>query len=107
MDCKVAFQTYEDAYTEMDYQTDEFVPEMSLGIKEILAQFAYVDNMRLVDLMKQGYTAPDDDDDFDLPDFDSLDIAQKQEYYEHSKEFIKKFEDEQARLKASQEQLKE
>ena len=39
----------------------KFVPEMSLSIKDILSQFAYVDNVRLADLAAQGYNQQDDD----------------------------------------------
>lgn len=72
----------------------KFIPEMSLPVKDILSQFAYVDNVRLLDLMKQGYFG-DETDDFETPDFASLDIAEKQELYEKSKEFIAKYEQEQ------------
>lgn len=94
---KIAFEPrpLEEAMTIVDQSEDKFVPEMSMDVKTILSQFAFVDNVRLQDIMKNGYIAGDDDDDFELPDFDLLDIAEKQAYYEHSKEFIRKFEESQ------------
>lgn len=66
-------------------EEDCFVPEMSLPIKEILSQFAYIDNIRLGDMAKRGYdVASDDDDDFETADFDQMDIAEREELYDDS-----------------------
>lgn len=68
---------------------DCFVPEMSLPVKDILAQFAFVDNMRLAEYAKHGYdVANEDDEDFDVLDPDSLDLAEREELYDESKEVL-------------------
>lgn len=66
-------------------EEDCFVPEMSMPIKDILSQFAYIDNIRLGDMAKRGYdVASDDDDDFETADFDQMDIAEREELYDDS-----------------------
>lgn len=66
-------------------EKDCFVPEMSLPIKDILAQFAFVDNIRMADMAKRGYeVASDDDDDFETADFDQMDLAEREELYDDS-----------------------
>lgn len=82
----------EECITHLDTDTDMFVPEMSMPVEQILAQFAFVDGVRLQDMMKRGYSEVDDDSVFDYPDFDSLDIAEKEALYHDSKEFIHKYE---------------
>lgn len=84
---------FEECLTEVLDPVGKFVPEMSLPIKDILAQFAFVDNIRLGDLAKRGYFIGDDDDkDFDLPDFDAMDIAEKEQYYLHCSDIVSKYQ---------------
>ena len=86
------FISEEETLTHVNDPVGKFVPELSLPINAILQQFAYVDQVRLLDLAKQGYHIGNDDDtDFEVPDFDSMDIAEKQEYYEHCQDIVERY----------------
>lgn len=74
-----------------------FVPEMSLPIESILAQFSFVDNVRVADMAKRGYDFADsNDDDFDVEEFDRLDLAEKDEVYNHAKKIVDRYNEIQA-----------
>lgn len=78
---------------------DAFVPEMSLPIEQILQQFAYVDNVRLGDLARQGFEHADaNEDDFDVENFDSLDYAERDDIYNQAKQIVEKYEEEKRRF---------
>lgn len=88
-----AFQPYDkkQAVSVLRDRVSCFVPEMSLPIKDILEQFSYVDNLRLSERMAIGYNMTDSDDDFDSPEFDQMDIAEKHELAQKSHITIKKY----------------
>lgn len=95
MSCRKQFEDldYKEVLTPVTDHVGKFVPEMSLPIKDILNQFSYVDNIRLSEIAKQGYNIGDDNDhDFDLPEFDDLDMAERQEVYEQAKVFVSEYE---------------
>ena len=83
--------------TTMVSDVDNFVPEMSLPIEDILQQFSFVDNLRLKDFAEQGYQyANTDEDDFDVEEYDRLDRAEKEEIYKRAKTVIDRYEQEKA-----------
>ena len=79
---------------------DKFVPEMSLPIDTILNQFSYVDSVRMVDMARQGFEhANNDENDFDVEDFDRLDPAEKDEVYQNAAEIVRLYEEQMKRQK--------
>lgn len=82
---------YEDCVSVLDYDNDCFVPELSMPVKDILMQFGYMDNMRLREMMQHGYSMADDDTDFDAPEIDGMDIAEKRDLYERSHVTVKSY----------------
>ena len=85
-------------------EEDKFVPEMSLPIKTILEQFSFIDNVRLADMARQGYeNANNDDDDFSVEDFDSLDPAERQEVFENAQAIVRAYQEQMARQKSDPE----
>lgn len=94
MKTRVQFLDVAEGISRLRSDEDCFVPEMSLPIKDILQQFAYIDNIRLADIAKQGYEhANNDDSDFDVEDFDRLDPAEKEELFNRASEVISKYEE--------------
>lgn len=81
------------AVTKLTDKTHLFIPELSLGIKDILMQFGYMDNIRLRDMMKHGYTMADDDSDFDFPEIDTMDIAEKHEAFKQSQMTVRQYQE--------------
>lgn len=78
-------------------EVDAFVPEMSLPIRDILNQFAFIDGVRLKDLALQGYdVANDDEDDFHTADFDQMDMAEREELRDESVESLRRIAAEQS-----------
>lgn len=109
-ECRKQFDVMpvEESFTHVNDPIGKFVPELSLPLGQILQQFAYVDQVRLMDLAKMGYNiGNDDDDDFDIPDFDSMDIAEKQEYYEHCQDVVKRYQEQMAKQKDEPENTEE
>lgn len=87
---------------------DMFVPEMSLPIENILQQFAFVENLRLSEYAQHGFEHADtNEDDFDIEEFDNLDLAEKHELYERASAVIDKYNAEMERQKRVIEQEKE
>lgn len=92
METKVQFKDVAVGICRLTSDEDKFVPEMSLPIKDILSQFAFIDNVRLADIAKQGYEfADDNEDDFDVENFDTLDPAEKEDLYNRAKDVIDKY----------------
>lgn len=70
-----------------------FVPEMSLPIEDILRQFSYVDNVRLADLARNGYEHADtNESDFDVEEFDTLDLAEREQLYSDALDVVNRYE---------------
>lgn len=79
---------------------DTFVPEMSLPLETILAQFSYVDNIRMGEIAQRGYEAADtDEDNFDVEDFDRLDPAEREEVYSNAKSIVDRYQEQMKRQK--------
>lgn len=83
---------------------DIFVPEMSLPLESILAQFSYVDNIRMGEIAQRGYEAADtDEDNFDVEDFDRLDPAEREEVYTNAKSIVDRYQEQMKRQKENPE----
>lgn len=94
MNTRIQFKDVETGVSRLKSRVDSFVPEMSLPIKDILQQFAYVDNVRLVDMAKRGFEfANDNEKDFDIAEFDTLDLAERDELYRQSRAIIDRYEE--------------
>ena len=94
MEVRKQFIHIEDGVCRLLSEEDKFVPEMSLPIKMILEQFSFIDNVRLADIARQGYAgANDDENDFDVTDFDSLDPAEREEVYNNAAAIVKAYEE--------------
>jgi len=79
---------------------DMFVPEMSLPIEQIMAQFSFVDNMRLSQYARQGFeNATTDDDDFNTVDIDQMDLAEREEVLDDANKLVKAYQDQMKRQK--------
>lgn len=79
---------------------DKFVPEMSLPLETILAQFSYVDNIRMGEIAQRGYEAADtDEENFDVEDFDRLDPAEREEVYSNAKSIVERYQEQMRRQK--------
>lgn len=85
------------AFTPVGDKPSKFRPEQSLSVKEILERFAFIDGEPLRRVVAQGYPEQlDDESMFDQAlDWDSLDMAERQDLYEQSKEIVERFEAEQ------------
>ena len=94
MNTRIQFKDVETGVCRLTSRVDAFVPEMSLPIKDILQQFSYVDNVRLVDMAKHGFEFADkNDSDFDISEFDTLDLAERDELYRKSRAIIDRYEE--------------
>lgn len=93
MKCHKQFIDVEPGICRLVSDEDRFVPEMSLPVKDILQQFAFVDQVRIADLAQQGYDfADNNEDDFDVDDFDNLDPAEKDEIYRQATEIVDRYQ---------------
>ena len=67
---------FEDACTKVYDHVSATIPDQSIGLKDLLVQFAYIGEERVRDIIERGFYDDEDDDDVLGYDVGALDFAE-------------------------------
>lgn len=70
------FIPYEEVVTHVYDAISKTIPDQSLGLRDMLMQFAYLDGRKLEEIVNRGYDGDEDDEDILGVDAGALDFAE-------------------------------
>lgn len=75
------FIEYNEVVTPVLDHVSKFVPDQSLSLEQIMAEFAYIGNDKISEIVNRGYDGDEDSDNLGVP-ANSLDFAELHDRYQ-------------------------